>query len=68
MWLGLGGESLLIFCLLFPQHRNLINAMEKTTWNESTEEEVRKVMTLKYLSTDESNYETESDNEECQQS
>ena len=27
-----------------------------------------KVMTLKYLSTDESNYEIESDNEECQQS
>ena len=42
--------------------------MEKTTWNESTEEEVRKVMALKYLNTDESNYETESDNEECQQS
>ena len=33
-----------------------------------TEEEVRKVMTLNYLNTDESNYETESDNEECQQS
>lgn len=36
-------ESLLIFCLLFPQHRNLINAMEKTSWNESTEEEVLKI-------------------------
>ena len=61
-------ESLLIFCPLLSQHRNLINAMEKTTWNESTEEKVQKVMTLKSLSTDESNYETESDNEECQQS
>ena len=40
---------------------------KKTAWNESTKEKVRKKMTMKYTSADESNYETESHHEERQQ-
>ena len=35
--------------------------MEKTTLSESTKEEVQKVMTMEYTSSDESNCEPESD-------
>lgn len=38
--------------------------MEKTTWSESTKEEVQKVMTMEYTSSDESNCPTESDSED----
>lgn len=38
--------------------------MEKTTLSESTKEEVQKVMTMEYTSSDESNCETESDSED----
>ena len=41
------------------EHR--IKALEKTTWGDQTKNEVRQVLTAEYTSSDESNYEDDSD-------
>lgn len=51
------------FLLILQKLGHRLSALSKTTWSEQTKDEIKRVLTVEYTSSDESSYEPDSDSE-----